>query len=245
MGFHAYLQKLGIPFESALAKSININIFKNIRSKLDIANKELAVLRGEAPDAEGYGLRFSHVMAVAPTASSSIIMGNTSPSIEPFRANVYRQDTLSGAYIHKNPYLDVIVKERANDEDEYKDIWSSIISNNGSINSLDFFTDDEKDVFKTAMEIDQRWIIEFAADRAKYIDQGQSLNVFFLPNAEIKYIHSVHFLAWKKGIKALYYYRSDKLRKADKISQKVERQIIEEIDMSKVVDGDECLACGS
>jgi ribonucleoside-diphosphate reductase alpha chain len=243
LGLHSYFQQKMIPFESAMAKSINMNIFKNIRSKLDVANRALAVERGEAPDAVGYGVRFSHVMAIAPTASTSIILGNTSPSIEPYRANAYRQDTLSGAYLNKNRYLDAILKERCKDEDEYKDIWKSIISHDGSVLHLDCLSQDEKDVFKTAMEIDQRWVIDLAADRAEYLDQGQSVNVFFRPDVNVKYLHSVHFLAWKRGVKALYYCRSDKLRKADKVSQQIERKIIDEIDISKVADGSECLAC--
>lgn len=243
LGFHSYLQSHMIPFESALAKSANLRIFNNIKNKLDRANKELATERGEAPDAVGYGVRFSHTMAIAPTASSSIIMGNTSPSIEPMRANAYRQDTLSGAYLHKNKFLDKLLKERISDEVKYQETWKAIISNDGSVQDLDILTQDEKDVFKTAMEIDQRWIIDLAADRAPLIDQGQSVNVFFRPDSDIRYLHAVHFSAWKKGIKALYYCRSDKLRKADKVSQRIERKIIEELDMTKVAEGDECLAC--
>jgi len=243
LGLHSYFQQKMMPFESAMAKSLNMGIFKNIRGKLDLANRELAKERGEAPDAKGYGVRFSHLMAIAPTASTSIILGNTSPSIEPYRANAYRQDTLSGAFLNKNRYLDKILKQRCKDEDEYKDVWKSIISHDGSVLHLEQLTDDEKEVFKTAMEIDQRWIIDLAADRAQYIDQGQSVNVFFRPDTNVKYIHSVHFLAWRKGLKSLYYCRSDKLRKADKVSQQIERRIIEEIDITKVADGSECIAC--
>lgn len=242
LGFHSYLQQKMLPFESAMAKSVNLQIFRNISEKLTQANKELAIERGEAPDAEGYGVRFSHTMAIAPTASTSIIMGNTSPSIEPYRANAYRQDTMSGAYFTKNKYLDILINERCT-KSEATEVWSSIISNDGSIQHLDVFSEDEKAVFKTAMEIDQRWIIDFAADRAPYIDQGQSVNVFFRPDSNVKYLHTVHFLAWKKGVKALYYCRSDKLRKADKISQSIERKIIDELDMKQVAEGEECLAC--
>ena len=151
-------------------------------------------------------VRFSHVMAIAPNASSSIIMGNTSPSIEPFRANAYRQDTLSGAFLNKNKYLDVLIKDKIESgetKQDYDEIWSSIIANDGSVQHLRFLTDDEKDVFKTAMEIDQRWIIEHAADRQNFVDQAQSLNLFFRPDANIVYLHAVHFLAWKKGLKTL------------------------------------------
>ena len=249
LGFHAYLQKNLIAFESASAKSANIRMFKHIRSKLDEANKELGQLRGEAPDAVGSGLRFSHLMAIAPNASSSIIMGNTSPSIEPYRANAYRQDTLSGSSLAKNKWLDRFIQTKlANDsglvnQNDYNDIWSSIIANDGSVQHLDILDEYQKDVFKTSMEIDQRWVIEHAADRQLYIDQSQSLNLFFRPDANIKYIHACHFLAWKRGLKTLYYCRSEKIGKADKISKRIERNIIKELDMTAIAQGNECLAC--
>lgn len=243
LGFHSYLQKNMIPFESTDTKNINLIIFDNIHTKLRLANRELASERGEAPDAKGYGVRFSHTMAIAPTASSSIIMGNTSPSIEPMRANAYRQDTLSGSHLNKNKFLDKILKEKCTDK-ECEDAWTSIISNDGSIQHLEVLNEHEKNVFKTAMEIDQRYIIDLAADRAPLIDQGQSVNVFFRPDSNLKYIHIVHFLAWKKGVKALYYCRSDKLRKADKVSQQIERKIIEELDKPQINE-DECLACSA
>lgn len=242
LGFHAYLQKNSVPFESAIAKSYNIKIFKNIKNMADRANKELGQERGSPPDCSGTGLRFSHMIAIAPNASSSIIMGNTSPSIEPFRANAYRQDTLSGSFLNKNKYLDKLIKDKCK-ESEYDDIWSTIIANDGSVQHLDFLSDHEKDVFKTAMEIDQRWIIEHAADRQVFIDQAQSLNLFFLPSSNVKYLHAVHFSAWKKGLKTLYYCRSDKIRRADKVFEKIERKIIQELDMTKIAEGDECLAC--
>jgi hypothetical protein len=177
--------------------------------------------------------------------SSSILMGNTSPSIEPFKANCYRQDTLSGAFMNKNKYLDNIIKEKCAEDKklDYQEIWSSIISNGGSVQHLDFFDDWTKSVFKTAIEIDQRWIIEHAADRQQFIDQGQSVNLFFKPDTNIKYLHAAHFLAWKKGLRTLYYCRSEKIIKADKVSQKVERNIIEEIDLKQLAEGTECLAC--
>jgi len=177
--------------------------------------------------------------------SSSILMGNTSPSIEPFKANCYRQDTLSGAYMNKNKYLDKIIKEKCSENKklDYGDIWSSIIANNGSVQHLDILDDWQKSVFKTAIEIDQRWIIEHAADRQAFIDQGQSVNIFFRPDTSVKYLHAVHFLAWKKGLRTLYYCRSEKIIKADKVSQKIERNVIEEIDLKQIADGAECLAC--
>lgn len=245
LGFHAYLQANGIAFESALAKSANIKIFKNIRSKLEDASMELAKERGEAPDAAGTGKRFSLLMAIAPNASSSILMGNTSPSIEPFKANCYRQDTLSGAYMNKNKYLDNIIKEKCNENKklDYSEVWSSIIANNGSVQHLEILDDWQKSVFKTAIEIDQRWVIEHAADRQAFIDQGQSVNIFFKPDANIKYLHAVHFLAWKKGLRTLYYCRSEKIIKADRVSQKIERNVIDEIDLKQLAEGVECLAC--
>lgn len=241
LGFHSLLQSKMIPFESVAAKIFNKQISKTINARMGEANRILGKQRGEAPDAEGTGLRFSHVMAIAPNASTSIIMGNTSPSIEPYRANAYRQDTLSGSSMNKNKHLDKILKEKFRDDTQ--DIWSSIISNNGSVQHLDCLDQDIKDVFKTANEIDQRWVVEHAADRQEFIDQGQSVNLFFKPDVDIKYLHAVHFLAWKKGLKTLYYCRSEKIVKVDKIAQKVERNKIEEIDMRQLVEGESCLAC--
>ena len=243
LGFHAYLQRNGIPFEGVMAKVANNRIFKNIREKLNVANLELGKERGEAPDAIGTGFRFSHLMAIAPNASSSIIMGNTSPSIEPYRANAYRQDTLSGSFLNKNRWLDKILKEKLQDENEYNDVWSSIIANDGSVQHLDILDEVEKDVFKTSMEIDQRWAIDLASDRQQYIDQAQSLNLFFRPDAHIKYIHAIHFMAWKKGLKTLYYCRSEKIGKADKVSKKIERNVIKELDMAQIAQGNDCIAC--
>jgi ribonucleoside-diphosphate reductase alpha chain len=246
LGFHAYLQKKDLPFECAMAKVTNNRVFSLIRRKLDEANLELGKERGEAPDAEGTGRRFSHVMAIAPNASSSIIMGNTSPSVEPWRANAYRQDTLSGAFLNKNKYLDGLILskiESGETKQDYDEIWSSIIANDGSCQHIRFMTAEEKEVFKTSMEIDQRWVVEHAADRQNFIDQSQSLNLFFRPDVNIKYLHAVHFLAWKKGVKTLYYCRSEKLGKADKVSARIERQVIKELDMSALVNDEECIAC--
>ena len=245
LGFHAYLQKVQVPFESALAVSKNRMMFKHIREGLDHANLELGKERGEAPDATGTGKRFSHMLAIAPNASSSIIMGNTSPSIEPYRANAYRQDTLSGAFLNKNKWLDIIIKEKCNVNSklDYNEIWSSIIANDGSVQHLEFLDDWTKDVFKTSMEIDQRWIVQHAADRQPFIDQAQSVNLFFRPDSNIKYIHAAHFMAWKQGLKTLYYCRSEKISKADKVSKQVERKIIEELDLKALVNDETCLAC--
>lgn len=248
LGFHAYLQKHNIAFESAIAKSVNMQMFKGIRERLDLANTKLAEERGSCPDAADYGVvkRCSHVMAIAPNASSSIIMGNTSPSIEPYAANAYRQDTSSGAYLNKNKFLDKIILEESKGKSEswYDDTWAAIIANDGSVSDLEWMDDYTKDVFKTAQEIDQRWIVEHTADRQVYVDQSISTNVFFKPDCSVKYLHAVHFLAWKKGLKALYYLRSGKLRKADKVGKKIERKRIEdEINMQEIVDGDSCIAC--
>ena len=246
LGFHALLQQKNIPWESSMAVGLNKTIFKNVRSKLDEANKGLGLERGEAPDAKGTGNRFSHLMAIAPNASSSILMGNTSPSVEPYRANAYRQDTLSGSHLNKNKFLDALIKAEATKHKDgwYEDTWSSVIANDGSAQHLDFLDDWQRDVFKTSMEIDQRWVIQHAADRQEYIDQAQSLNVFFRPDSHIKYIHAVHFMAWKLKLKTMYYCRSDKIAKADKVSKRIEREVIKEIDFSTMV-GDEsvCLAC--
>jgi ribonucleoside-diphosphate reductase alpha chain len=246
LGFHAFLQKKGIAFEGVMAKSYNIQMFKNIHAKGAVANLELGKERGEAPDAAGTGRRFSHMWAIAPNASSSIIMGNTSPSIEPYRANAYRQDTLSGSSLNKNRWLDKIIqKEAESHTDGWADeVWSSIIANDGSVQHLTWMNENDREVFKTSMEIDQRWVIEHAADRQQYIDQAQSLNLFFRPDAHIKYIHACHFLAWKMQLKTLYYCRSEKLAKADKVSKRIEREIIRELDMKALVAGDDiCIAC--
>jgi ribonucleoside-diphosphate reductase alpha chain len=247
LGFHALLQKKNIAWESVVAKSINNKIFKHIRNELDKANQTLGMERGEAPDAKGTGNRFSHLMAIAPNASSSILMGNTSPSVEPYRANAYRQDTLSGAHLNKNRFLDNIIREKCDTDItatlNYEEIWRSIIANDGSVQHLDWMDEHTKEVFKTSMEIDMRWVIEHAADRQQYIDQAQSINLFFRPDSHIKYIHAVHFLAWKKKLKTLYYCRSEKIGKADKVHKRLEREIIKEIDMAAVAQGNDCIAC--
>ena len=245
LGWHAYLQRNNLPWESSQAVGRNKQIFAHIRGQLDEANKLLGLERGEAPDALGTGNRFSHLMAIAPNASSSILMGNTSPSIEPYRANAYRQDTLSGSHLNKNRWLDEIIqKESTNNKEGWADeVWSSIIANDGSVQHLDWMDDWSKDVFKTSMEIDQRWVVQHAADRQVYIDQAQSLNVFFRPDSHIKYIHAVHFQAWKQGLKTMYYCRSDKIAKADKVSKRIEREVIKEIDLHALTEGNDCLAC--
>ena len=243
LGFHAYLQKKGIPLESALAKSVNMRIFRHIHDAALAADAKLCEERGPCPDAADAGVarRFSHHTAVAPNASSSLIMGGTSPSIEPYRANIYRQDTISGAYIVKNRFLKAELAKRSLDTDE---VWADLIAHDGSVAHREDLPESVRMVFKTAFEIDQRWLVDLAADRQAYIDQGQSLNLFFPPDVSVSYLHACHFLAWKKGLKSLYYNRSDKLRKADRVGVRMERKRIEdEIDMRTVADDTTCLAC--
>jgi ribonucleoside-diphosphate reductase alpha chain len=242
LGFHAYLQKNNMAIDGVMAKLTNRDIFQHISKECKRADRLLVDKRGACPDAALYRVsrRFSHHMAIAPNASSSLIMGNTSPSVEPYRANVFRQDTLSGAHVYRNRFLSKRLAELGMDDD---DTWASIIANDGSVQHLGV-PDDVKEVFKTAMEIDQRWLVELAADRQMYVDQGQSINLFFQPNTTIAYLHAVHFMAWKMGLKSLYYLRSDKVRKADKVGAQVKRQRIEEnIDMTSVANGETCLAC--
>ena len=231
MGFHAYLQSKGIPFESALAKAMNLKIFRKIKEQAVEESKSLAIKRGEAPDMEGTGMRNAHLLAIAPNASSSIICGTTSPSIEPFRANAYVQKTMSGSFLVKNKYLEKLLEKKEINTDE---IWQSIVAQRGSVLHLDELSDYEKDTFKTAIEINQQWVIEHAADRQQYICQGQSINVFVPADVNIKELHDIHMLAWKKKIKTLYYCRSEAIKRAELLSKKVERTIIPEAD---------CLAC--
>lgn len=243
LGFHAYLQKKGIPLESALAKSVNLKIFRHIHDAALAADAKLCEERGPCPDAADAGVmrRFSHHTAVAPNATSSLIMGGTSPSIEPYRANIYRQDTISGAYIVKNRFLKAELAKRGLDTDE---VWADLIAHDGSVAHREDLPESVRMVFKTAFEIDQRWLVDLAGDRQAFIDQGQSLNLFFPPDVSISYLHACHFLAWKKGLKSLYYNRSDKLRKADRVGVRAERKRIEdEIDMRAVADDTTCLAC--
>lgn len=214
MGYHSFLQSKMIPMESVMAKVWNRRMFSHIKRGVDEASKKLAHERGPCPDAADYGImeRFSNKMAIAPTASISIITGGTSPGIEPNAANAYTHKTLSGSFAVKNPYLKKLLAEKGHDND---DTWSSIFTNEGSIQHLDFLSDMEKDVFKTAFEIDQRWLIEHAADRTPFICQAQSLNVFLPADVHKKVLHQVHFDAWRKGVKSLYYCRSRSVARAE------------------------------
>ena len=235
MGFHAYLQRHNIPFESAMAKGRNMAMFWHIKSGAETASRNLALERGEAPDAQGTGMRNCHLLAIAPNASSSIICGNTSPSIEPYRANAYTQKTKSGTSLQKNEYLEDLLRDLGMDTDE---VWKSIVTNGGSVAHLDFLDDWTKDVFKTAVEIDQRWVIDMAADRQKHICQSQSLNVFFPADVSKMELHAIHMQAWKQKVKTLYYLRSEAYKRAEKVSDEALRQQIFES-----MDENACLAC--
>ncbi len=219
MGFHSFLQALNVPWESVVAKVWNKKIFRHIRQQADTASVVLAEERGPCPDAAEYGVmeRFSHKLSIAPTASISIIAGNSSPGIEPIAANVFLQKTLSGSFSVRNRHLQKLLAEKGYDTDE---VWSSITLTKGSVQHLDFLTEQEKAVYKTAFELDQRWIIEHAADRAPFICQSQSVNVFLPANVHKRDLHQIHFMAWKKGVKSLYYCRSLSLARADNVSEK-------------------------
>ena len=214
MGFHSFLQSKMIPMESVMAKVWNRRMFQFIKRGADDASVKLAHERGACPDAADYGImeRFSNKMAIAPTASISIITGGASPGIEPNAANAYTHKTLSGSFPVKNEYLVKLLAEKGHNTD---DVWSSIFTNEGSVQHLDFLSNDEKDVFKTAFEIDQRWLIEHAADRTPFVCQAQSLNVFLPANVHKADLHKIHFDAWKKGVKSLYYCRSKSIQRAE------------------------------
>jgi ribonucleoside-diphosphate reductase alpha chain len=242
MGFHAYLQSKNIPWESALAKSQNIRIFSLIKERALKRTKELAVSKGEAPDAVGFGVRNAHLLAIAPNANSSII-GGTSPSIEPFKSNAYTHRTRAGAHLVKNRYLDKLLNQKSLDIEEEKrsswlnETWTSIITRDGSVQHLECLNDWEKNVFKTAFEIDQRWLIDHASDRQEFICQGQSVNLFFPAGTDKSIVNAVHLRAWKNKLKGLYYLRTNAGAKAETISEKVRT------DKLKDFKDTECLSC--
>ena len=225
MGFHSFLQSQNVPIESASAKAWNRNIFRHIRGHADAASRALAAERGPCPDAADYGFdeRFSNKLAIAPTASISIICGGCSPGIEPNVANAFTHKTLSGSFSVRNKYLKALLAEKGRDTD---DVWTSITVNEGSVAHLDFLADDEKAIFKTAFEIDQRWLVDFAADRAPFVCQSQSLNVFLPADVHKKTLHDIHFQAWKKGVKSLYYCRSRSIQRADKVANKADVAVV-------------------
>ncbi len=247
MGFHSFLQQKNIPFESAMAKSWNIRLFKHIRMGADAASVKLAEERGACLDAEERGIkqRFSHKMAIAPTASISIICGGTSPCVEPIPANVYTHKTLSGSFTVKNQALEALLEEKGCNDD---DTWAGILENEGSVQHLDCLTQDEKDVYKTAFELDQRWVIELAADRAPFICQSQSINVFLPGDVDKWDLHMLHWTAWEKGVKSLYYCRSKSVQRAGKVGMATGPAEGAEgaeamMQAAARTDYDECLAC--
>jgi ribonucleoside-diphosphate reductase alpha chain len=254
MGFHSFLQSKTVPFESAMAKVWNNKIFKYIDSEVKKASHLLAVEKGPCPDAIEAGLmeRFANMTAIAPTASISIIAGNSSPGIEPYNANTFTQKTLTGSFNVRNKHLKKLLQEKGKDDD---DTWSSIMNHEGSVQHLDFLSDDEKEIFKTAFEIDQRWVIDLAADRTPYITQAQSLNIFIPADVHKSDLHMLHYMAWKKGVKSMYYCRSKSIQRADKVSHKAEKTAIQlEMKLTPALSGkkeaasnsnnyDECLAC--
>jgi ribonucleoside-diphosphate reductase alpha chain len=243
MGFHSYMQSKRIPFESVMAKVWNKKMFEHIRKQADAASVTLAEERGPCLDAAECGAmeRFSNKMAIAPTASISIICGNASPGIEPYAANAFTQKTLSGSFQVRNKFLKERLMEKGQDNDE---IWSSITTHEGSVQHLDFLDENEKLVFKTAYEMDQRWVIEHGADRAPYVCQAQSVNVFIPGDIHKKELHDLHYMAWKKGLKSLYYCRSTSMQRADKVSQKMpEIQLEMSLQNKQAVAYEECLSC--
>jgi ribonucleoside-diphosphate reductase alpha chain len=245
MGFHSFLQAKNIPFESAMAKSWNIKMFKHIRRFADAASVQLAEERGPCPDAAETGVmaRFSHKLAIAPTASISIICGGTSPCVEPIPANVYTHKTLSGSFSVKNPYLIKVLASKGLDNPA---TWNSILEHEGSVQHLNGLTQDEKDTFKTAFEIDQRWVVEFSADRSPYICQGQSINLFIPSDVDKWDLMMLHWRAWESGVKSLYYLRSKSVQRAafagveaDNTRKWPEKALAGE----NRTDYEECLAC--
>ena len=240
MGFHSFLQKNSVPLESVMSKSWNNKIFKHIQENVDKASQKLADERGPCPDAEEYGFkeRFSNKTAIAPTASISIICGGASPGVEPVAANSYTHKTLSGSYNVRNKYLKQILEKYGKNDDE---TWSTITTNQGSVSHLDFLTDHEKDVFKTAFELNQKWIIELGADRTPYVSQAQSINIFLPADVHKRDLHQIHFQAWKKGLKSLYYCRSKSIQRAENINNGLSTATNKESKDNQ--DYEECLSC--
>lgn len=242
MGFHSFLQKLGVAFESSTARSWNMKLFKHIRQQADKASVKLAEERGACPDAaeQGVKARFSHKLAIAPTASISIICGGTSAGIEPIPANVYTHKTLSGSFTVKNPYLEKVLEEKGENRPP---MWASILEHEGSVQHLDCLSEDEKAIFKTAFELDQRWVIEHAADRTPFICQSQSLNIF-LPGDVNKWdLHMLHWTAWEKGVKSLYYCRSKSVQRAGYAGSGEKSEIERSMAQAAPTDYEECLGC--
>jgi len=240
MGFHSFLQAQGVAFESAMAKSWNNRLFKHLRREADKASVKLAQERGPCEDAAERGVmeRFSHKLAIAPTASISIICGGTSAGIEPIPANIYTHKTLSGSFAVKNPYLVALLAEKGIDTAE---MWDTIVQHEGSVQHLDALSEDEKAIFKTAFEIDQRWVVELAADRTPEICQSQSVNLFLPGDVDKWDLHMLHWTAWEQGLKSLYYLRSKSVQRAAHAGSEV-REVVEQMDTPRT-DYEECLAC--
>ena len=241
MGFHSFLQMQNVPFESAMAKSWNMRLFKHLRRHCDAASRKLAAERGPCPDAADRGVmeRFSHKIAIAPTASISIICGGTSAGIEPIPANIYTHKTLSGSFAVKNPYLELLLEEKGQNTAA---IWDSILENEGSVQHLDFLSQDEKDVYKTAFELDQRWVVELAADRTPDVCQSQSVNIFLPGDVDKWDLHMLHWQAWERGMKSLYYLRSKSVQRAAHAGGDAAVAIAEPMQTERT-DYEECLAC--
>jgi len=241
MGLHSFLQKNSIPLESVMSKVWNSKIFKHIQTHVDKSSKKLADERGACPDAEEYGFkeRFSNKTAIAPTASISIICGGSSPGVEPVAANSYTHKTLSGSYNVRNKYLKKVLEKYNKNDDE---TWSTITTNQGSVEHLDFLTQNEKDVFKTAFEIDQKWIIELGAERTPYVSQAQSINIFLPADVHKKELHQIHFQAWKKGLKSLYYCRSKSIQRAENVNNGLSTETTI-TGTQEDQDSEECLSC--
>ena len=241
MGFHTFLQKKRVPLESVSALSWNKKIFGYIREQVDCASKVLAQERGACLDAADFGIeeRFSNKLAIAPTASISIICGGTSPGIEPLVANSFVQKTLSGSFNVRNPYLRDLLEEKGKNDEE---TWSSIATNKGSVQHLEFLTDHEKDVFKTAFEMDQRWLVDLSAQRTPFICQSQSLNIFLPADVHKRDLHQIHFQAWKKGVKSMYYLRSMSIQRSDVVAEMANNEKAVSVD-NNVNDYEECLSC--
>jgi len=246
MGLHSYFQKKMIPLESVMSKTWNKKIFKDIQEKVDQASKDLAEERGACPDAADYDIkeRFSNKTAIAPTASISIICGGASPGVEPSAANSYTHKTLSGSYNVRNKYLQKLLEKHGKNNDE---TWSSITTNQGSVSHLDFLTELEKDVFKTAFEVDQQWIIELSGDRTSYISQAQSINLFLPADVHKKTLHKIHFAAWKKGLKSLYYCRSKSIQRAENVNDAKSTDVLNNVykknKTAEETEYEECLSC--
>ena len=239
MGWHAFLHKKRIPFESESAQVWNNVVFQYIQKEAKEESLTMGKQRGEAPDMEGTGRRNAHLLAIAPNANSSIICG-TSPSIEPLKANAYTHRTRAGSHLVKNKYLEEVLEEKGKNTDK---VWTDIITNGGSVQHLDFLTVDEKNVFKTAIEIDQMKIVDQAGTRQRFLCQGQSVNLFFSAGAERKYLHNVHFNAWKRGVKGLYYLRTETTQKAENVAEKVQRDALKDYQTQELQSQEECVAC--